>query len=156
MPIVPTKYYKYRPLYTYLANGEREAHKFTQSIFETKKLWFDAPAKFNDPFDCILRLHTDDATDEEWTAYFDELKSISPSSVINLEQAKTEKWWLTRPGFKETIGREQHRKHYEESSVFCLAKKGNSIPMFSYYADEHRGICIEFEFADRDVICGIP
>lgn len=139
-------YYKYRSLQS----------PFTKSIFEKAEIYYAAPKDFNDPFDCNLRIHTNGSTDQDWETYFDKLMVQDPSAIQFLQQARREKWWNTKPGFKESLGREQHKKHYEKSSVFCFSKKNNSIPMFSYYADSHRGVAIEFQFDDLHVPCGIP
>lgn len=139
-------YYKYRSLQS----------PFTKSIFEKAEIFYAAPKDFNDPFDCNLRVHTNGSTDQDWEEYFDKLIALDPSATAALQQAKREKWWNTQPGFKDSLGKAQHQKHYEQSSVFCFAKKGNSIPMFSYYADGHCGVAVEFQFDDLHVPCGVP
>ncbi len=156
--MTPTKkqYYKYRPLYQVGAGGVREPHPFTMSLFKRAEIFFAAPKDFNDPFDCNLRLHANGCTDAEWVAYFDSLIAQYPANKPVLEQAKAGKYWITKPEIKESLGLNQHRNHNENSSVFCLSKNANSIQMFSYYADSHRGITIEFSFSDREIPCGIP
>ncbi|ACD91483.1 hypothetical protein Clim_2463 [Chlorobium limicola DSM 245] len=151
-----TLYYKYRPLYQLRPDGTREQHPFTQSIFTKGEIYYSAPKDFNDPFDCNLRIHTDGSTDADWEAYFDKLVVQDPSKKDYILQAKAEQWWNTKPEITADFGLNQHRIHYAESSVFCFSKKSNSIPMFSYYADSHQGIAVEFSFSQRDVPCGIP
>jgi|GEM_PF-2568870 len=152
-----TAYYKYRPLHIIGTNGSRQPHPFTKSIFEKAEIFYSAPKHFNDPFDCNLRLHTNGSTDAHWEAYFDKLipLALDASEAASIQRAKFEKWWNTKAGIKANLGLDQHRTHFEESSVFCLSKKGNSIPMFSYYADSHQGIAIEFSFSDTEIPCGI-
>ena len=155
--MTPTKerYFKYRPLYQIGVGGGREPHPFTLSIFQRAELFYAAPKDFNDPFDCILRLHANGCTDAEWEAYFDRLIAPNPSNKPVLERAKTGRCWKTKPELKARLGLEQHRNHYEESSVLCLSKKANSIPMFPYYADSHRGFAVEFIFSDAEILGGI-
>jgi hypothetical protein len=150
MSIVNEKYYKYRPLYT----PDGKEHPFTASIIEKAELWFSAPKDFNDPFDCNLRLHVNDSTDEEWEGYMDDMMRAYPADRRNLEIAKKQKIWRKGPDALK-IGEKTWKENYERSSVFCLSKKANSIPMFSYYADCHRGIAIEFEFSSHSVPCGV-
>lgn len=151
-----TAYYKYRPLYHIGAKGILEPHPFTQSIFEKAEIYYSAPKNFNDPFDCHLKLHVDDSTDAEWERYYDLLGIQYPDQRAIIEAIKSNKRWRTDPRLAEGIGKDKQREIYEESSVFCLSKKCNSIPMFSYYADSHRGISIEFRFSDLEVPCGFP
>lgn len=149
-------YYKYRPLYQHGACGIREPHPFTKSIFEKAEFFYSAPKDFNDPFDCNLKLHVDDSTDAEWEEYFDQLIEQHPGKMGNLKNLKAQKIWATNPKFKDSVGVDTHKAHYEESSVFCLSKKVDSIPMFSYYADNHCGIAMEFQFSRTEIPCGIP
>lgn len=149
-------FYKYRPLYRIGPTGKEEPHPFTQSIFEKAEIWYSAPKDFNDPYDCNLKLHVDDSTDSEWEVYLDNLMYQYPDAKPNLMKVKAKKVWRLDRTFVESIGKLQHEENYQQSSVYCLSKKANSIPMFSYYSDSHRGIAIEFQFADYEVPCGIP
>jgi Protein of unknown function (DUF2971) len=149
------QYYKYRPLYVPTKDGKRDVHPFTESIFTKAELYFGAPAEFNDPFDCNLKLHMDDSTDAEWEAYCDDLMVANPSVGAAILPFKNNKGWNNNPAFAADIGNETQLAHYNDSSVLCLAKTGKSIPMFSYYGDSHSGIAIEFSFSDFEVPCGI-
>jgi hypothetical protein len=147
-------YYKYRPLYQYGASG-REAHPFTRSILTDGKIFYAAPKDFNDPFDCNLKVHVRDSTDTEWEAYCDALTKKYGAATADMAKLKAGKLWRVNPLLSDSIGNETLRINYEESSVFCLSKKPNSIPMFSYYADSHKGIAVEFQFSDVEIPCGI-
>ena len=149
---VKLNYYKYRALYDY-ENG-KQVKSTTESIFTTARLYYGAPVSFNDPFDCNLKVHVDDSTDAEWEAYVEKIIDQNPSSSAALQKVKTGKLWKTHPELIRDIGADAHKKHYIDSSVLCLTKKSNSIPMFSYYADSHKGIAIEFSFSDMEVPCG--
>ncbi|MEI6891630.1 MAG: DUF2971 domain-containing protein [Pontiella sp.] len=137
-----TSYYKYRSLY----QGENEPNPFTKSIFEDNQLWYATPKDFNDPFDCNLNLHTNNSTDADWINYLKQVINNTSSikkNLLNLFKG------ITKTLFKET-----QKELYEGSSVCCFSTKNNSIPMFSYYADSHRGIAIEFQFSATEVPCG--
>ncbi len=41
-----------------------------------------------------------------------------------------------------------------ELCVCCFSKNMNEILMWSHYADNHRGVCIEYEITDEEVIKG--
>ena len=146
-------YYKYRPLYQRAANGEMEPHPFTESIFRDSKIYYANPASFNDPFDCHLKLHTNDSSDEEWEKYCDELFKNNPEYNDKIGNFKTNRMWDKIPVFKDQIGKTTLEIN-TQSSLLCLSKKGNSIPMFSYYSDSHRGIAIEFRFKDSEIPFG--
>ena len=117
------RYYKYRPLLQGI-----DEHPFTASIFEKRELWFSAPSEFNDPFDCNLRLHVDDSTDEEWIAYIDLMMKESPGERAALESFKEGKLWRSNPEVGRGIGDATQKLNYNDSSVFCLAKTSDSNP----------------------------
>ena len=155
------KYYKYRPLYQPGNNGDRVPHHFTESIFKNKKIYFGAPKDFNDPYDSNFRLHVRDSTDAEWIAHINELIPMDTAlgAQEKWETFKEQKLWKTIPEVIsefDKIAGEMGQEIYKNSSVFCFSKKDNSIPMFSYYADYHSGIAIEFSFSDSEIPCGVP
>jgi hypothetical protein len=128
--------YKYRPLFTLDLEGQRHPHPFTANIFKDAQIYYAAPKSFNDPFDCNLKLHFDDATQEEWRIYFDSLAKTYPRIQSHLQKAKRDifrskngpEWRKFSNHLKVRI--EKSRKwHYEDSSVFCLSKKPNSTQM---------------------------
>jgi hypothetical protein len=149
-----TPYYKYRPLYIQKDDGSRGVHPFTESIFKKAEIYYGAPTDFNDPFDCNLKIGVNDSTDLEWEGYIDELIVARPDKRSELLQIRNAKLWRSNPHIFGDIGENQRKIHYVDSSVYCLAKKANSIPMFAYYADGHSGIAIQFAFSDREVPCG--
>ena len=153
-PPVKNLYYKYRPLYKPNRNGSRVIHDDTASIFTKSEIYFSAPTDFNDPFDSNLPLHVNDSTDAEWEKYFDEQIEKRPELENPLRNIKDGKLWKTNRAISENFNEEGRIEIYIGSSVFCLSKKNNSIPMFSYYADGHTGIAIEFAFSDYEVPCG--
>ena len=145
-------YYKYRPLYQWGSVG-REPHPFTRSLIKDAEIFYSAPKDFNDPFDCNLRIHVNDSTDADWERYCDQLSAENPSRKAQMDEGKARKLWRTVPELSQDVGQENLRIN-QLSSVFCLSKKRNSIPMFSYYADNHRGVAVEFEFSDVEIPCG--
>jgi hypothetical protein len=148
-------YYKYRPLYSSGEGNPRVVHPFTESIFTKGEIYYSAPSAFNDPFDCNLQMHLNDATEEDWINYY---KRRIPTMKDGVHKQNTLKFLQDKGWQKIDPSRAlvyYNGKIYKESSVFCLSKKYNSIPMFSYYADQHRGIAIEFTFTLRSIPCGL-
>jgi hypothetical protein len=147
--------YKYRPLYT--PGPDRKPHPFTAAIFENSEIYYAAPNSFNDPFDCNLRLQTHGNDVAEWKTYFDSLLKAAPKSAkSNLSRRIKDVISQGKPGkLLEPTLEKTYDEHYAKSSVFCLSKRPDSIPMFSYYADSHRGVAIEFKFSNSEVPCGI-
>lgn len=120
-------------------------------MFVNRELWFSYPSSFNDPFDCSLQLHVKGTNGDiltylkEWEnepdlkkkAYYDWLKQLDPSN----------EW--KNDGLFNAAFNDRFNKIYNKSSFYCWTKNCESIPMFAYYADGHKGLCAEFEFPDN-------
>ena len=101
-------------------------------------LHFKCHVKYNDPFDCRLKIRVD-GTQEEWESY----RRIND---LNEEQ-------LARIKKKNTITEENSGLHYKQlhkkalknARISCFSTVFNNILMWSHYADSHKGICLIFE-----------
>jgi hypothetical protein len=129
-------------LYKYRACNEKSL-----SILINKEIWVSRPDSFNDPFDCQFCLN-DKISTKDYTEYMVEMG----------KQAN----WLTEQIF-DHIGRhlingriipeelerikksfENVRKRQMNYGVFTLSESNSNILMWSHYADNHMGFCIEF------------
>lgn len=136
--------YKYRTLHT--PNGE--VNQFTRDIFTSRALWFDKPASFNDPFDCNLPLKATQVPPNVMV----EARAIIRGMHPNLEENLLEEI-LHHVGQEDSVINGSLQKErdfiYSQSSVLCWATRADNIGMFSYYADSHRGICLQFTLEHR-------
>jgi len=135
-------YFKYRPL--------TDPH--TKDIFEKRELWYGTPASFNDPFDCNLPLNCNGSSDEEIEDCSTEIAKILGIRLSDDDLKSTVD--VTKSGRINDLFSKWRKEVYKDSSVYCFSKKGDSIPMFAYYADAHKGISIEFSFSILDMPCG--
>jgi len=119
-------------------------------------LYFRDPTKFNDPFDCLVLLDGR-ASKEGWIARclekgiaLDEAQELLSES-IKLGLFQEENGILVFcPDDEdlEILKREMHWDLRRKSipRVCCFSKNDKSILMWSHYANEHRGICLCFQF----------
>ncbi len=144
---IPEKLYKY--------------HSFdVQSISNLKnqKIYFSDPTLFNDPYDCALdfklkQLEIDD--------YEKLLEYYIPNRDFPLVQKEALEQVLKKLKEGESIERFPALRSIEESlkasllkirelnfmktGVSCFSECKDDILMWSYYADGHKGFCLEFE-----------
>src|SRR5260221_12012347 len=69
----PRSLFKYRPI--------QHPARFTEDIFRNRRLYFSAPAAFNDPFDCNLPL-TFEGNEQDWLSFAKKLATeglLSPT-----------------------------------------------------------------------------
>jgi len=109
-----------------------------------RAIWLAKPATFNDPFDCALTLD----------------RSLYRSSIIHaitagLQQGKIdgksrEKLYKEWPGDGDAFEtmRNGIPKILGEMGVCCFSESSTEILLWSHYADNHKGFCIEFDFQD--------
>lgn len=151
----PTHFYKYRPY-----------DEHSASILSKGEVWFSHVADFNDPFDCMIGTHIDDATDAEIMALY--LRKI-PKREPLLNQRQIQR---RAEQFLRRTRRMTPKKHEAESQrraaeiarkigVYCLTIHRDNLLMWAHYADKHRGVCFEFDaahpfFARAEPVCYRP
>ncbi len=140
--LTPQSYFKYRSL----------SDDYTEAIFEKRELWYSAPKDFNDPFDCNLQLNDDGSSDSEITEATAVMARACGRNLSANELASAPE--MVKRGQYAPLYSKWQKELYVDSSVCCFSRLGDSIQMFSYYADGHKGICIEFSFSVLDMPCG--
>lgn len=111
-------------------------NKNSISCLVSKKLWYSSPKGFNDPFEFKLRdLKLEEIKDREWI-----------SSLRKQENGD-------KLGDDDSILNDIYNLYYSEINKFgivCYSELNNNILMWSHYADNHKGICLGFEFNDTN------
>lgn len=123
------------------------------AILQNRTLKFTSPDDFNDPFDCNISHLTFSRTKDS----IKELrKALELTSLSQSEKLKK---------IRESANPENFKKMYEYvlskrlalSKVTCFSKKYTDMLMWSHYADNHKGVCLEFYggVGTSDIISGI-
>lgn len=129
----PTHLYKYQRL---------TAYSLASLLNDT--VWLSSPTAFNDPFDCAITLSRDklkESLDHAITEIarrngIPKEQIANHDKVINQDEQAYE--WL-RNSLKNTMQR---------IGVLCLSATPNEILMWSHYADNHKGFCVEYDFSE--------
>jgi len=139
MPI-PAKLYKYRGI-----------SAFTEDIVVNSRVFFSAPVTLNDPFDCKMPLDFT-VTPANFGQF---VRKIGPKFGLSAAEANRLASTSTaaqRRTMFEAIANKYKMRLSHESSLFCVAERGNDILMFSHYGDAHRGCCLEFDFSNDPLL----
>ena len=131
----PAKLYKYREL------NANSIHTIVCSA-----VWFAEPASLNDPFDCGLRPTSYELTEDEFRELFTRLakRQRPPEKVAEeVERKISEGMHLDKEKLEDTWVFTQ-RQENELTGLFCLCEDPANILMWSHYAGEHKGFCLEF------------
>ena len=107
---------------------------------KANKMWYSAPSAFNDVFDCDIAI--------DKTGIFDSVKLMCPDkrgmragspmwkklqSMVHQEVNSLKSTW-------ETLR--------TQTGISCLSESEKSLLMWAHYANNHRGICVEYDLLE--------
>ena len=109
---------------------------------------FKNPKYYNDPYDSAININ-----DYNSFLNFAE-EGINNKSFEKFMENIIEKSGLKRLTEKsiELLSNEYNR-YIENIKVCCFAEDNDSILMWSHYANEHKGFCIEYDFDEMSQMC---
>lgn len=140
----PTIFYRYR---SFTGRGAADLER----IIVHRELYFSAPIKFNDPFDCrpVFELK---GTKTEVTAYCERVvRKHMPH--LNREQLRTEVKAILADPLRNPRNSQaaaslqsRHTKQVTENvGMLCMSTIPDNILLWAHYADAHQGICLIFD-----------
>lgn len=139
---VPRFLYKFRAA---LPDSSRSM----QDIVLNSKLWLSSPTDFNDPFDTAAKI-TVDSTPAERRNRFDEI--FKRQGVTWTKRQKELPRLLAKPLTElEKLAQEKSQEQAERTGICSFGGDPLSILMWSHYASQHRGVCLQFDVA-RDPV----
>lgn len=119
-----------------------------EHVFSSDQLWFSSPVSMNDPFECQPKF-VFSATDDQIVTFF--VKEFQRRYGISVVEA------LERAHQVLALGRHKDQTYYDqvaddlasriktEIGMYCMSATGSNILMWSHYAKDHTGYCLEFE-----------
>jgi hypothetical protein len=124
------------------------------SNLRARKLWFAAPHRFNDPFDCALQViapELDEKDLDRAVKYLRgraRLKQEFEAQMIRDGRATPEFAAILRQAIEGAYA-ERRQVQLEQRGTVCLSARNDHILMWSHYADGHRGLCLEFSTSEE-------
>lgn len=121
------------------------SYETIKKILISQKLRFTNPLNFNDPFDSDIEIiefdaanMCDEVKDEVKMAFA--LAKAPEAFIKKVSNAKIEEMY--RGALIDKINR---------SSVCCFSLSSNNTLMWSHYAENHKGVCLEFDLEIGDI-----
>jgi hypothetical protein len=145
------EYENIKVLYKYLDWNDR-----ARSILEDEIIWYSKVSEFNDPFEGIYEINYD-ITPESIVSLAvkglsNEYHNWSSISDFILKNVVTDDFGglRIREDFRGTMKNrvEEMLAGLKNAGVLSLSESHRNILLWSHYANDHKGICIEFE---RDI-----
>src|SRR5256885_11756782 len=136
---LPSRLYKYQPVTA-----------LSLQNLKMRTLWSSAPANFNDPFDCALQVARLDLSEDDLNSGLEYVRSrakLSPSLEAQLvtDGKPNENFRAVLVKSVEGAFEEQRQRQLHQRGVASLSAKYDDMLMWGYYADGHRGFCLEFD-----------
>lgn len=122
-------------LYKYYADNERDV----ETVFNNE-MWYSAPVCFNDPYDCDFAIDEPATIDSLLSSIARDNNIKRGSSAWKNAYIATKKEF---PSFRNAI-----ISMKSSMGVACLSENYDTILMWSHYANNHKGICVEYSLID--------
>lgn len=124
------------------------------------QIYLSNPNNFNDPWDCRPCFNEAGLDDPEFyerqVQWFDRIgREHTPQLPEEEHERRVAKMRSDRAFLRDLIAQfssEFPRSIQEQYRVYCLTTDPTHTLMWSHYADNHQGVCLEFA-CDNDVFC---
>ncbi|MEM7803286.1 MAG: DUF2971 domain-containing protein [Pseudomonadota bacterium] len=116
-----------------------------RSIVVGGELWFSSPLDFNDPFDMSMSIVLGGSAKDKRRRY----DAILKENGVPFKKRQEMVGRLARTPTQdiERLLRDSHTKQLGTTGVFSFAGDPRNILMWSHYAQDHSGVCLQFERA---------
>ena len=139
--ITPPVLYKYR----------NWSSDFNKDLLLKKEIFLSSPDTFNDPFDINIKINVSGWSQSEKIDYINKVfdRHINESENLRPFLLSRKQEYLNNPDkylneyCENLLSSENGYRNTTE--IFCLAKSWESIPMWGYYGDSHKGYCMGFK-----------
>lgn len=147
------KFYKFRSLDGLPDAGPRE---FTRRAIVNCEAYFAAPEQLNDPYEARFRLEY--SRDISQNQIKKVLMAQGKAEAEARAEAKAVMKNFKRPGAIDAFTGELERSLVRSSrtcvGMYSVVESCRDVAMWSYYADEHRGVCLELEWEGSEPVQG--
>jgi hypothetical protein len=115
-----------------------------QQIMKRNALYFPHYLTLNDPFECVANIHyTSDIDDEILQKHYE--KNLQHMHLIATFHQFKQKILEHVQGKKKHVYAPHITKHPLPFGIISLSEDPTNIQMWSYYANNHKGVCVIFE-----------
>ncbi len=127
-------------------------NQYSEAVFSSAVAWFSSPRNLNDPFECrpnftfkgsrdqILDLLIRGLRRQNRNMSEESLNAYATSIFLEGRHSRPETWDAIRGDMTKALE--------DEIGLYCLSSTPDNILMWSHYARDHTGYCLEFEATD--------
>ncbi|WP_431026169.1 DUF2971 domain-containing protein [Halomonas sp. H5] len=137
---VPNYLYKYK---SFDSNG------YWERLLRHQEIFFASPNMFNDPFECKARFDYVASRSKKISRYAFQLwvsfgEQGEPEDYIELSRDMVDGGRVGNEVHRKEVEELMHKKQNDIFAILSLSEDPENILMWSHYADNHTGFCVEF------------
>lgn len=136
-------------MYKYFGVSEHRL-EWIRKLLVDSELYFPPPSAFNDPFDCRIPYDFNSSSlkiEQFWRHYADE---YFPSEDRRARKKRiSELVMKSKTDEGQRASNDDLFRNMEKRGILCLTDQPTNTLMWSYYAEGHKGIAIEFRTIPR-------
>ncbi|WKN22001.1 DUF2971 domain-containing protein [Azotobacter vinelandii] len=133
-------------------------NEYSEQVFSGSTIWQASAASLNDPFECTPSFVFTHEPDKIMAQLVRTLRKNNPSLTHDLAVAEATAIYLQgrhrNPAMWEALWAELIHMYRHKVGLYCLTERNDSILMWSHYAADHAGYCLEFEATDYTPVFG--
>ncbi len=133
-------------------------NEFSEQLFSSPFIWLATAASLNDPFECTPSFVFTHDQDQIMAQLIREIKRCNPALTHQSAVAEATAIYLQgrhrNPDIWESLKADLINEFRYKVGIYCLSERRDSILMWSHYAANHTGYCIEFEATDFTPVFG--
>jgi len=130
----------------------------SESLFSTGNVWFSSPSSLNDPFECKPWFEFNGTKEQIIDVLIRVLHRNNPTTNPVDTIARAHQIYAegrhTDPRIWSNLRRYVSDMLQQNIGIYCLTSSNSNILMWSHYADEHKGYCLEFAASDTTPFFG--
>jgi hypothetical protein len=140
--VIPRYLYKFRAALP-------DSYRSMEDILVHSKLWLSSPTDFNDPFDMAAKIIVD-STGPERRKRFDEILKSRGLSWTERQRELPRLMAQPLPEL-EKLAQQKFQERTDKTGVCSFAGDPLNILMWSHYASNHHGVCLQFDVASDPI-----
>ncbi|MBW5798624.1 DUF2971 domain-containing protein [Halomonas elongata] len=142
---VPKCLYKYKGF---------DPNGYWERLLKHQEIFFASPNMFNDPFECKARFDYEASKADKISRYAFQLwvsfgEQGDPRNYIGLARNMIDGGHVGNEAHRKEVEELMHKKQNDIFAILSLSENPDNVLMWSHYADNHTGFCVEF-----DTSCG--
>ena len=140
-------FYKYREI----PEEGTDDYEYLYQLIAKRKYYLCKPGKLNDPYDCFPNLICNLTGDELDGHIINTIQAqcLAKKQPILEGSALESKLVEIRGTYQENLNEIFYRTLNRNTGIFSMSECCLNIPQWTYYADTHKGIVLEFHFTNR-------